>query len=113
MATAYLCHVPKRASHCDYDARAPCNLLTNHMLVPRIQTRTQFKHLARAVSLYCSVCVEMEGLYKSKGRFGVGGKEKRKELNRLQSRSKRDDLLAARRNMAASGSAGSKLPPQA
>lgn len=41
----------------------------------------------------------MEGLYKSKGRFGLACKEKRKEFNRLYSQSKRDDLLASRRNM--------------
>ena len=41
----------------------------------------------------------MEALYKRKGKFGAGGREKRKECNKLNSRAKRDSLLASRRKM--------------
>jgi len=56
----------------------------------------------------------MEGLYKSKGKFGLDAKLKRKELNKVYSRSKRDEILAVRRKMS-SGTRDllSKLPPEA
>lgn len=41
----------------------------------------------------------MEGLYKSKGRFGLSGREKRKEINRLHSQTKKNDLLASKRKI--------------
>lgn len=42
---------------------------------------------------------QMEGLYKSKGKFGLASKERRKECNRLNSQAKRADVIASRRKM--------------
>lgn len=41
----------------------------------------------------------MESLYKSKGKFGMMGREKRKESNKLRTRDKRQSIIAARRNL--------------
>lgn len=41
----------------------------------------------------------MESLYKSKGKFGMLGREKRKESNKLRTQAKRQSIIAARRNM--------------
>ncbi len=41
----------------------------------------------------------MEALYKCKGKFGVSGREKRKECNKLNSKAKRDSLIASKRKM--------------
>ena len=41
----------------------------------------------------------MESLYKSKGKFGLKGREKMKESSKLRVQAKRQSILAARRNM--------------
>ncbi len=41
----------------------------------------------------------MEALYKRKGKVGVGNKEKRKELSRLASKAKREEILDSKRRM--------------
>ena len=43
--------------------------------------------------------MEARALYKRRGKIGLTDREKRKEDNKLNSKAKRDDLLASRRRM--------------
>ena len=43
--------------------------------------------------------MEARALYKRRGKIGLTGREKRKEVNKLNSKAKRDDLLASRRRI--------------
>lgn len=41
----------------------------------------------------------MEALYKRKGKFGLTGRDKRRESSKLHSQAKRDDIIATRRKI--------------
>lgn len=41
----------------------------------------------------------MESLYKSKGKFGLTRREKRRESVKISAKVKRDNIIAARRNI--------------